>query len=384
MAKLETGLRRARLRSGLKQSELAERAGISRQTLSVLESGRGQPSTSVALHLAHVLGCRVEDLFWLRDEASGLTAELAATAEGPGLKNERAVIGSIAGRWVAHPLSREDPLALTTSADALVIRGVGPGRGSGQTVRLRALRPPEALQANVLVAGCDPGLSVLAGHVEERSPGQRLRWIAVSSDSALKILGRGHAHVAGAHLFDEETGEYNLPFVRRAFGGRPMVVVTFAQIEEGFAIAKGNPRRIRKPEDIARPEIRFVNREPGAGARRLLDRLLRKARVPASAVEGYENLLRGHLQVAQAVAMGAADVGVVARSAAIAHGLDFIPLSEERFDLVFPKEWSADARAGWIVETLEGRAFRRELASLGGYDTRQSGQVVTELNVKKW
>jgi molybdate-binding protein/DNA-binding XRE family transcriptional regulator len=380
MAKLETGLRRARLRSGLKQSELAERAGISRQTLSVLEAGRGQPSTSVALHLAHVLGCRVEDLFWLRDEASGLTAELATTPEGRGPGNERAVIGSIAGRWVAHPLSREDPLALTTSADALVIKGRG--RGADGTVRLRALRPPEALQANVLVAGCDPALSVLAGHVEDRWPGQRLRWIAVSSDSALKILGRGHAHVAGAHLFDEETGEYNLPFVRRAFGGRPMVVVTFAHLEEGFAIAKGNPHRIRKPEDIARPEIRFVNREPGAGARRLLDRLLRKARVPASAVEGYENLLRGHLQVAQAVAMGAADAGVVARSAAIAHGLDFIPLSEERFDLVFPKEWSADARAGWIVETLEGRAFRRELASLGGYDTRQSGQVVTELNVK--
>ncbi|MFL5249906.1 MAG: substrate-binding domain-containing protein [Myxococcales bacterium] len=378
MATLETGLRRARLKSGLKQSELAERAGISRQTLSVLESGRGQPSTSVALHLARVLGCRVEELFWLRDEAGELTAELAQGSDLRGAKAERAVVGSVAGRWVAHPLSREDPLALTTSADALLIRARRPDR----TVRLRALRPPEALQANVLVAGCDPGLSVLSGHVEDRWPGQRLRWIPVGSDAALKMLGVGHAHVAGAHLFDEETGEYNLPFVRRAFGGRPMVVVTFAHLEEGFAIAKGNPRRIRKPEDIARPEIRFVNREPGAGARRLLDRLLRKARVPASAVEGYENLLHGHLQVAQAVAMGAADAGVVARSAAIAHGLDFIPLSEERFDLVFPKEWSADARAGWIVETLEGRAFRRELASLGGYDTRDSGHVVTELNVK--
>ncbi|MFL5366886.1 MAG: substrate-binding domain-containing protein, partial [Myxococcales bacterium] len=346
--------------------------------LSVLESGRGQPSTSVALHLARVLGCRVAELFWLRDEAGELTAELAQGSDLRGAKAERAVVGSVAGRWVAHPLSREDPLALTTSADALLIRARRPDR----TVRLRALRPPEALQANVLVAGCDPGLSVLSGHVEDRWPGQRLRWIPVGSDAALKMLGVGHAHVAGAHLFDEETGEYNLPFVRRAFGGRPMVVVTFAHLEEGFAIAKGNPRRIRKPEDIARPEIRFVNREPGAGARRLLDRLLRKARVPASAVEGYENLLHGHLQVAQAVAMGAADAGVVARSAAIAHGLDFIPLSEERFDLVFPKEWSADARAGWIVETLEGRAFRRELASLGGYDTRESGQVVTELNVK--
>src|SRR5207248_5171133 len=101
MARLETGLRRARLKSGLKQSELAKRAGVSRQTLSVLESGRGQPSTSVALHLARVLGCRVEELFWLRDEAGELTAELAAGSEVRGGKAERVVIGSVAGRWVA-------------------------------------------------------------------------------------------------------------------------------------------------------------------------------------------------------------------------------------------------------------------------------------------
>jgi putative molybdopterin biosynthesis protein len=378
MAKLETGLRRARLKSGLKQSELAERAGISRQTLSVLESGRGQPATLIALRLARVLGCRVEELFWLRDEGGELTAELAGQAPLRSPKPHRALVGSVAGRWVAHALPLEDPLALTTPADALLVRS----QRSEQEVRLRALRPLEALEANVLVAGCDPGLAVLAGRVQDRWPGQRLCWIAVSSDAALKALARGHAHIAGAHLFDEEAGEYNVPFVRRAFGGRPMVLVTFAHLEEGFAVAKGNPRRIRKPEDIARPEVRFVNREPGAGARRLLDRLLRKARVPSSAIEGYERLLGGHLQVAQAVAMGAADAGIVARSAAIAHGLDFVPLSEERFDLVFPKEWSADVRAGRIVETLEGRAFRRELASLGGYDTRESGHLVTELKLK--
>ena len=149
--------------------------------------------------------------------------------------------------------------------------------------------------------------------------------------------------------------------------------------QEGFAVARGNPKRIRKPEDIARPGVRFVNREPGAGARRLLDRLLRKAGVPGTAVKGYDRLLGGHLAVAQAVAMGAADAGVVARSAAVAHGLDFVPLSEERFDLVFPKEWGSDPRASRIVETLESRAFRRELESLGGYDTRRSGRLVTEL-----
>src|SRR5229473_2158259 len=323
MPRLETGLRRARQKSGFTQGELAGRAGISRQTLSILESGRGQPSTVVALRLARVLRCRVEELFWLREE--------------------------------------------------------GGGPRGGELARLSALRPLEALQANVLVTGCDPGLSVLAGRVEDRWPGQRLCWIGASSDAALTTLARGHAHVAGAHLFDEETGEYNVPFVRRAFRGRPMVVITFAHLEEGFAVARGNPLRIRKAEDVARKDVRFVNREQGAGARRLFDRLLRKARVPSSAVAGYDRLLGGHLEVAQAVAMGAADAGVVARSAAVAHGLDFVPLSEERFDLVFPKEWSGDARAGRIVETLEGRAFRRELGALQGYDTRRSGQLVCEL-----
>ena len=375
MPRLETGLRKARQRSGFTQGELAARAGISRQTLSILESGRGQPSTLVALNLARALRCRVEELFWLREEGGELRAELAAGGEPRRARSARALVGSVAGRWVAHPLRRADPLGLTTPADALLAGALR----DGELLRLYALRPLEALQANVLVTGCDPGLSVLAGRVEDRWPGQRLCWIGASSDAALATLARGHAHVAGAHLFDEEAGEYNVPFVRRAFRGRPMVVITFAHLEEGFAVAKGNPKRIRKAEDIARKDVRFVNREQGAGARRLLDRLLRKARVPPSAVAGYDRLLGGHLQVAQAVAMGAADAGVVARSAAVAHGLDFVALSEERFDLVFPKEWSTDPRAGRIVETLEGRAFRRELGSLGGYDTRRSGQLVCEL-----
>jgi len=375
MARLESGLRRARLKSGLNQTALAERAGISRQTLSVLESGRGQPSTLIALRLARVLGCRVEELFWLQDEGGDLAAERAGAVDRHGPQPQRALVASVAGRWVAHALPRHDPLALITPADALLTRW----RGADPMARLRALRTREALAANVLLTGCDPGLALLAGRLEDRWPGQRLRWMPMSSDAALETLARGHAHVAGAHLFDEETREYNVPFVRRAFAGRPMVVVTFAHLKEGFAVAKGNPRRIRKLEDFARTDVRFVNREPGAGARRLFDRLLRKARVPTSAVEGYDRLLGGHLQVAQAVAMGAADAGVVTQSAAIAHGLDFVPLSEERFDLIFPKEWGADARAGRMVEALESRALRRELAALGGYDTRQSGHLVTEL-----
>src|SRR4051794_15797237 len=136
MSRLESGLRRARLKSGLKQSELAERAGISRQTLSVLESGRGQPATMIALRLARVLGCRVEELFWLQDEGGELTAELAGDAKPRDSRPDRALVGSVAGRWVAHALTREDPLALPPPADALLVRS----RHSGQLVRVRALR----------------------------------------------------------------------------------------------------------------------------------------------------------------------------------------------------------------------------------------------------
>src|SRR5216684_5565615 len=167
MPRLETGLRRARQKSGFTQGELAGRAGISRQTLSILESGRGQPSTVVALRLARVLRCRVEELFWLREEGGVLRAELASAGERRRAPSPRALVGSVAGRWVAHPLRRHDPLGLTTAADALLSRGP---RG-GELARLSALRPLEALQANVLVTGCDPGLSVLAGRVEDRWPG---------------------------------------------------------------------------------------------------------------------------------------------------------------------------------------------------------------------
>src|SRR5438067_244995 len=289
MARLQSALRRARQRSGLKQGELAARAGISRQTLSVLESARAEPTTLVALRLSRALGCRVEELFWLSEDGGELTAELGDGGARKVPRSPRTLVGSVMGRWVAHPLRQRDPLGLTTPADALV----SARRSTGNRVRLQALRPVEALQANVLLTGCDPGLAVLAGRVEDRWPGQRLCWIAASSDAALKTLARGQAHVAGAHLFDEEAREYNVPFVRRAFGGRSMIVITFAHLEEGFAVARGNPLRIRKPEHIARPGVRFVNREPGAGARRLLDRLLRKARIPASAVHGYDRLLEG-------------------------------------------------------------------------------------------
>src|SRR6266403_1624072 len=160
MPSLENGLRRARQRSGLKQAELAARAGISRQTLSALEAGRAQPSTAIALNLARALGCRVEELFWLREGGDAIRAQLATPPSGA----RRAFAGLVAGRWIAHPLRPDDPFALLAPADALLTRD-----------GLRLLRTRESVEANLLVIGCDPGLAVLAGRLADRSPGQRPR-----------------------------------------------------------------------------------------------------------------------------------------------------------------------------------------------------------------
>jgi putative molybdopterin biosynthesis protein len=157
------------------------------------------------------------------------------------------------------------------------------------------------------------------------------------------------------------------------------VVVTVAQIEEGLAVARGNPRRIRKVAHLAGKSVRFINRDQTAGARRLLDRLLAAEHVEARQIEGYDRVAAGHLEAAAAVATGAADAAVVTCGSALALGLDFIPLASERFDLVIPKDALGDPRVSRLIETLASGEFRRELASIGGYGTRKAGSIAAEL-----
>src|ERR1700730_4281455 len=184
MPSLENGLRRARQRSGLQQGELASRAGISRQTLSALEAGRAQPSTLIALTLARALGCRMEELFWLRDGGDTVRAQMATAPRGAG----RSFAGLVAGRWMAHPLRPDDPFAFLAPADALLTRGGlrllrpresveanllvtggDPGLGGpGGALAARLPPPRESVEANLLVTGCDPGLAVLAGRFADR------------------------------------------------------------------------------------------------------------------------------------------------------------------------------------------------------------------------
>ena len=340
-------LRARRAGLGVSQGALAERAGISRQALGALESGRSAPSVAVALRLAHALDTEVEALFSVEDEV------VVATLAGEG--GPRVALAAGDDGWVAHPLA---PDALHVPADGLVVGHLG------ARVRVRLLSPDAGRR--LVLLGCDPALGLLAARLDAR-------WLPTPSLDALDKLAAGHAHLAGAHLCEGD--EYNAPFVRRRFGGESMCLVHVATAEAGLAVAPGNPLLIRGAADLA--GLRVVNRPAGAEARRLLDRSLAEAGVPVAALRGYEREVDGHAAVASTVASGGADAGVTVRAAAEALGLGFVPLACERFDLVVSREMTRDARVGRLVDTLGRRSFRDELAALPGYGTTQTGEVVS-------
>lgn len=389
--RLETSLRRARAFRGLSQAGLAAQAGISRQALGALEAGRSVPSTAVSLRLARALRSTVEQLFSLAE--GPLLAWLAPTrargaegvrggerSRGEGRRKgprTRVVLAEIGDRLVAHELSvsARGPGALFAPADGIA----SPARGPQAQIRVQPLRARDALRENVLAAGCDPALSLLAARLSDRAPQARLCSLQAGSLAALQMLARGHVHLAGTHLRDGETGEFNLPAVRALFPGRRMLVVGLARWEQGLAVARGNPRGLRRGDDLARRGLSIVNREPGAGARALLDGLLRRSGVSAREVEGYGRLVAGHLEVAQAVASGGADAGVSTRAAAEAYGLSFVPLAEDRFDLVLPLESAEDPRIARLLATLRSLPLRRELGALPGYSAARAGEPVAEL-----
>jgi putative molybdopterin biosynthesis protein len=198
----------------------------------------------------------------------------------------------------------------------------------------------------------------------------------------LVALKRGEAHLAGSHLLDPETGEYNLSYIQRYLPGVPVVVVTLVGREQGLMVLRGNPLGVRALGDLAGQGVRFVNRQRGAGTRVLLDYHLSKLGIESSRVQGYDQEEYTHLAVAAAVASGRADCGLGIAAAAQALGLDFIPLFQERYDLVVPDVHYRSARLAPLWTTLQEPAFREAVARLPGYDVASMGKIVTVLEAE--
>jgi molybdate-binding protein/DNA-binding XRE family transcriptional regulator len=368
----ENRLREKRQALGLSQKRLADLAGITRQAVSAVEANQYSPATSVALHLARALRCRVEELFSLKTGGEIVDGEML----GPipkGADKVRAQVTQIGDRLLVRPLDGFGELtSLSATADGLII---GPG-SDGHHVKVWLLKDREAVRRKVAVAGCDPAMFLAADHLRKHDKDNLVPCL-MGNSIALGALKRGEVHVAGVHLADERAGAWNLPDLKRSIGGMDCMVVTFAHWEEGLLVRQGNPKKIRGVADLARPNVRLVNREKGSGARRLLDKQLQAAGIPTTRVKGYGDEVLSHLEVASRVKAGLGNAGVGVRAAASICALDFIALQRERYDLVIPKaHYESLQGLRILLDLIVGKPFRDELEALGGYDTRDTGKIV--------
>ena len=372
VAALHNHLKRYRRHAGLSQQGLAGRAGVSRQAYAALESGKAIPSTEVALRLARALGTSVDSLFSLAEEPPDVArAELVGADEivrdsGVG-GQQRARLVKVGHRLLARPVS-----GAAASRHSLVdAEGVIlPGSGTREQVTVRPFDEDGLEMPALGMLGCDPAMTLLEPGL--RSYGVRLVSTEEGSYQALVGLARGEAHVAGCHLKDEGTGEYNLSWVRRLVPFS-CTLVNFAAWQQGLMLMPGNPKGIGGIEDMANPGVVIVNREAGSGSRALVDRLLDEARIPQGTVAGYDREAAGHLGVARTVAAGVADAGVGVKAAASALGLEFVPLEEERYDLVIPNHFLDDPAVQALLDLLRRPGLHRRVEALDGYDVSGMG-----------
>ncbi|MFB3778123.1 MAG: substrate-binding domain-containing protein [Bryobacteraceae bacterium] len=356
---------------GVAAADLAKRAGVSRQTIYAIESGSYVPNTTLALRLARELAVSVEDLFSLSEAGVHTEETVRATLLSSSQEeaNRGVRLARLKDRWVAA--SVDSVPHYLPDADGIVTH---PARGPSEA-SVHLIGAAETLSKRLFIAGCDPALGWLARMAEKLS-GVEIVTVPASSRRALEWLKRGLVHIAGSHLEDPHSGEFNLPFLRRLMPREDLAVVTFARWEEGFVVARGNPFGIRQAGDLVHPRIRLINRETGSGSRALLESLLGKAGIPYGKVKGYDQVASGHLDAALAVASGAADCCVATPSAARAFGLDFIPLHGERFDFAVRREFLDHAGVRCILDALQRATLRRKLESLAGYDTSETGRVL--------
>jgi molybdopterin molybdotransferase/putative molybdopterin biosynthesis protein len=227
----------------------------------------------------------------------------------------------------------------------------------------------------VILGSDDRALDLLAVRLREDEAGPDVITMAMGSLEGLIALRHGLGHVAGCHLFDAESGDFNRSYARALFPGRALTLITLAHRQQGLIVPAGNPRALRDLAEAVSAGARLVNRNRGSGTRVWLDRLLAGGGVDPVRVAGYENEVMTHDAAARAVAQGAADVALGILPAANALGLDFVPLVEERYDLVSPREHYESGMLAPLIGLLNDEAFRREIDGLGGYVTRETGAV---------
>jgi molybdenum cofactor synthesis domain-containing protein len=293
----------------------------------------------------------------------------------------RVTLGRVGDKVMATPLPRgAGTITSLVRADGLLtVPSQSEGLEEDRPVLAELLVPPEDLEGTLVVLGShDNTLDLLATLLRRRDPRLRLSSGHVGSLGGLMALRRGRAHLGGSHMLDPETNTYNVPFIRRHLPELPLKLINLAWRQQGLMVAPGNPKKIRGIADLTRPDLRFINRQRGAGTRLLLDYLLQEQGLQPEAVQGYEREEYTHMAVAVNVFSGTADVGLGILAAAKALGLDFLPLLPERYDLVVPLATYNDARFQTLLAVIRSPEFQEAAENLGGYDLKDCGKILYE------
>ncbi|HEU4340256.1 MAG TPA: molybdopterin biosynthesis protein [Candidatus Binatia bacterium] len=291
----------------------------------------------------------------------------------------RVTLGRVGEKLVAVPLARGAGVITTmVHADGLLrIPSLVEGLNAGEEVEVSLLRPPPEIENTILCTGShDLAIGVLEDQLKLRDPRLKIAPTNVGSLGGLLALQRGETHMTGTHLLDPQTGIYNIPDIKRTIPKISLVLVHLAQREQGLLVLAGNPKGIGGLKDLARKEMRFVNRQLGSGTRVLLDYELKRLGIDAASIRGYEREEFTHMAVGVAIASGLADGGLGVRAAARALGLDFIPVGHEQYDLLFLRSFFESERGGQLMEVICSDAFKGAVTALGGYDTRRTGEIL--------
>ncbi len=326
------------------------------------ESVRGRDEFPVKLRLGLARGTAAKELIAERRR------RLEGQRQQERTRAERARRQRDVGQWLVTETRRQQ----TEGALAALESCAG--------VTRRRARTAAAAEPLIAVGSDDLVVDLLARRLASAHPEIHFSASPVGSLSGLIALAEGRAHLAGIHLLDVESGEYNVPFVKHLVPEEPVVLLHLAQREQGLMVAAGNPKGIRRLRDLLRPDVRLINRQRGAGTRLLLLHRLRQAGIVPQAIAGYDHAVNTHNAVAAAITAGSADVGPGIRAAAEAWGLEFIPLGQERYDLAIPRRVFDSPRLRPLLELIHQDDFHRAAATFSGYDVTRMSEIITAVH----